>query len=189
MEGCSGGVREVEVAADVGGGSGVGEDCVGGGCAAADVEGDGASGLAGLDGVGAGDLAEGVEEVDFGGERAFGDESDGGGDLLERCGDGAGGGGELRRDGIGLHDDVADDDGCGGAVEILTYARSVWGGGGEEDETAVGGAADLVGTVGERDGKGGDSFALNELDLGVADGDSVGSGDGASDYDGVGGQG
>ena len=39
------------------------------------------------------------------------------------------------------------------------------------------------------EGEGGDSFALDELDAGVAEGDAEGSGDGASDDDGFCGKG
>ncbi len=50
-------------------------------------------------------------------------------------------------------------------------------------------AADLVGAVLQGVGEGGDLLALDELDAGVAERDAEGSGDGASDDYGLGGEG
>ena len=51
------------------------------------------------------------------------------------------------------------------------------------------GAADLVGAVLLGESEGGDTLALDELDAGVAERDSEGCGDGATDDDGFGGGG
>ena len=82
-EGGGGDGAVVEVAADVGGGDAVGEDFVRVGAAATDGEGDGSAGLAGLDDVGAGSLAEVVDDADLCGQGRLRDQRNDGGKLLD----------------------------------------------------------------------------------------------------------
>ncbi len=185
-EGDGGDGAVVEVAADVCGGDSVDEDFIGVRCATTNVKSDGTAGLAGLNDVCAWGLAEIVGDADLRGEGGLRDEGDAGRDLLDWRGNAARDNGSLRCDGGELHDDVAGDDGGAAAIEVLANAGGVGRGGGKENEAASGGAADLVGAVHLGHGEGGDSFALDEFHARVADGDAKGSGDGASDDDGVG---
>ena len=181
VEGGGGDGAEVEVAAYVGGGDGIDEDLVGVEAAAAHVEGDGTASLPCLDGVGAGNLAEAVEKIDFGIEVFLRHECDGGGDPLDGRGDAVGCDGELRSDLRILHDDAAGDDRGAATVEGVADAGCERRFCGEKDEATGEGAADLVGPVHERHGEGDDALSLNELDTSVAERSSEWRGDGASD--------
>jgi len=87
----------------------------------------------------------------------------------------------LRSDLGILHDDAAGDDGGAATIEGVADAGCERRFGGEKDETAGEGAADLVGAVHERHGEGDDALSLDELDTSVAERGAEWRGDGASD--------
>ena len=147
------------------------------------------AGLSGLDDVGAGGLAEVVEDAYLRGEGGLRNEDNAGRELRDRRRDASGDDCNLRNDRAELHSDVASDDGGAAAVKSLPDAGGVGSGRGEENEATVGRAADLVGAVLQGVGEGRDLLALDELDAGVAERDAEGRGDGASDDYGLGGEG
>ena len=139
-----------------------------------------------MDGVDAWGMAKVVEDAGLCDKSCRWKERHAGGNLLDGGGNAAEGRDQLRRDGGELHDDVARDDGCGCAVEVLAYAGDVGRGCGEKDESACRGAANLIGAVELGVGEGYDLLAVDELDARIAERNAVGSGDGAANDDGLG---